>query len=397
MLLIDSGAGPRTVSRPVPGGKQGFASYRSYRYPAGVVTFYLRIAAGLFLSAVAAFAALMGVGGASFTALYVAWLFVPAPFVYFYLWLKPSLSWLRPGFRPWLSRMAVAYLVASSLLTAALLFGVGWVGSERAIHPSTCDDLPAASEYPDLQAALQPVEFHSKDGTRLAGWLAVGSRDEAVILLHGYRCTRQEMLPHADMLHGAGFTVVLFDLRNRGESEGEFVSFGFFEQDDALAAVDYLKSRDDLNELRIGMLGISQGGVAAVFAAAASEEVLAVVAEAPFRSVDSAVAQSFTYFIGLPAFPFAPITVWLAELRTGIDSGQIVPEKTVSDLSPTPVLIIHGLDDETISPGDSEVVFAAAGEPKELWLIPGAGHGEGATAIPDEYRERIVAFFEDNL
>ena len=70
--------------------------------------------------------------------------------------------------------------------------------------------------------------------------------------------------------YGAGFTVLLFDLRNRGESGGEFVSFGFFEQEDALAAVDYLNSRDDLNELRIGMLGLSQGGAAAIFAAAAS-------------------------------------------------------------------------------------------------------------------------------
>ena len=360
-------------------------------------TYYLRLAVGIFPLAVGAIAILMTVGGPSFTALYVAWLFVPAPFVYFYLWLRPELFWLRPGFRPWIKGIAIAYIVASSLLTVALLFAVGWVGSERAIHPGACDDLPAVSEYPDLEPSLEPVEFHSQDGTRLAGWLAVGSRNEAVVLLHGYGCQRQEMLPHADMLHSAGFTVLLFDLRNRGESGGEFVSFGFFEQEDALAAVDYLNSRDDLDELRIGMLGLSQGGAVAIFAAAASQEVLAVVAEAPFRSVDSAVAQSFTHFIGLPAFPFAPITVWLTELRIGIDSGQIVPERTVSELSPRPILIFHGQDDETISPADSEAVFAAAGEPKELWLIPGAGHGEGATTVPEEYRERIVAFFEDNL
>ena len=58
---------------------------------------------------------------------------------------------------------------------------------------------------------------------------------------------------------------------------------------------------------------------------------------------------------------------------------------------------MHGLDDETISPSDGEAIFAAAGEPKALWLIPGAGHSEGATAAPDEYRRRIVAFFDDNL
>ena len=123
----------------------------------------------------------------------------------------------------------------------------------------------------------------------------------------------------------------------------------------------------------------------------------AVAAEASFRSVDSAVAQSCSYFVGLPAFPFAPITVWLAERRTGIDTGDIVPEQTVSEFSPTPLLVMHGRDDVTISPADGEAIFAAVGEPKELWLIPGAGHGEGAAAAPDAYRRRIVAFFDDNL
>ena len=152
-----------------------------------------------------------------------------------------------------------------------------------------------------------------------------------------------------------------------------------------------------LRASRIGLLGISQGGAAAILAAADSDEVQAVAAEASFRSVDSAVAQSFSHFVGLPAFPFAPITVWLAERRTGIDTGGIVPEQTVAELSPTPLLVMHGLDDVTISPADGEAIFAAAGEPKELWLIPGAEHSEGAAAAPDAYRRRIVAFFEDNL
>ena len=91
---------------------------------------------------------------------------------------------------------------------------------------------------------------------------------------------------------------------------------------------------------------------------------LALAAEASFRSVDSAIAQSFSYFIDLPAFPFVPITVWPAERRTGIGTRDIVPERTISDLPPPPLLVMHGLDDETISPADGEAIFAAAGEPK---------------------------------
>ena len=350
----------------------------------------LKVGVGLSLAAVAAVAALLGVGGGSFAVLLVAWAFVPAPFVYIYLWLRPSN-------RRWPRVAANVYMSASVLLTAVLLLGVAWIGSERAIHPSVCDGMPELSEYPVLEAAAEPVEFRSADGTRLVGWLAAGERDEAVVLLHGYRCDRREVLPHANMLYDAGFTVLLFDFRNRGESGGEFVSLGYYEREDALAAVDYLKSRPGLGGSKIGLLGLSQGGATAILAAADSDGVLAVAAEASFRSVDSAVAQSFSHFVGLPAFPFAPITVWLAERRTGIHTGDIVPERTVSELSPTPLLVMHGLDDETISPADSQAIFAAAGEPKELWLIPGAEHSEGATVAPDEYRRRIVAFFDDNL
>ena len=224
----------------------------------------VRVGIGLFLAAVAAFAALMGVGGGAFAVLLVAWAFVPAPFVYVSLWLRPS---DRRGPRV----AANVYMSTSALLTAALLLGVAWIGSERAIHPSICDGMPELFEYPVLETEIEPVEFHSADGTRLAGWLAAGERDEAVVLLHGYRCDRQEVLPHADMLYGAGFTVLLFDFRNRGESGGAFVSLGYHERDDVRAAIAHLKSRTGLRASRIGLLGLSQGGAAAILAAADSD------------------------------------------------------------------------------------------------------------------------------
>ena len=60
------------------------------------------------------------------------------------------------------------------------------------------------------------------------------------------------------------------------------------------------------------------------------------------RGLDSAVAQSFTHFVGLPAFPFAPITVWITELKTGISRKNIVPEEAVKKITNTPIFIIHG-------------------------------------------------------
>jgi fermentation-respiration switch protein FrsA (DUF1100 family) len=257
--------------------------------------------------------------------------------------------------------------------------------------------VPALAEYPDLQRVAEAVSFPSRDGTKLEGWYMPGEKPATIILVHGYGCRRQEMLRHADFLHEAGYSVLLFDLRSRGESAGDAVTLGYHERGDALAAVDYLRGRPDTLSDRVGVLGVSLGGATAILAATESEAIRAVVAESTFRSVDSVVSQSFTRFIGLPAFPFAPLTIWLSEQRLGIDSAAVAPEREVAKIAPRPVLVIHGSEDETISPRDGEAVFAAAGAPKQWWLIPNAGHADGVKVAPEEYGRRVVEFFDLHL
>jgi fermentation-respiration switch protein FrsA (DUF1100 family) len=349
----------------------------------------LLVAAGLLLfAAIAVLAVTMLPAVPSLPPIAVVVLVIPAPFVYLYL--------LR--FRATMHRgRAKVYLGFSASLTLLLLGGVAWIGSERALHPAPCEELPALADYPELAALVQPVHFPSEDGTSLAGWFVPGSDEATILLLHGYRCNRLEMLPHAQLLHDAGYSVLLFDFRNRGESKGDAVTFGYYESGDTLGAVAYLKTRPDVDAQRLGVLGISQGGAAAVLAAARSPDLRAVAVESTFRSLDSAVSQSFTHFLHLPAFPFAPLTVFVAEQRVGLESEVLVPEREVAAIAPRPVFIMHGADDETISPRDGEAIFAAAGEPKSWWLIPGSEHAEGVERQPEEYRRRVVAFFDAHL
>ena len=78
--------------------------------------------------------------------------------------------------------------------------------------------------------AYEDIVFSAADGIRLSGWLIPASADNdkraAVIVCHGYPMNRQEMLPHAALLHEAGFTTLLFDFRALGESEGDLCSVG---------------------------------------------------------------------------------------------------------------------------------------------------------------------------
>ncbi|MGH2543863.1 MAG: alpha/beta hydrolase, partial [Ardenticatenaceae bacterium] len=306
------------------------------------------------------------------------WLFVPVPIVFL-------LVFLRSPQRRHLKLASASYLGVTPVITLAVVLGVAWIGSGRALHPAECESLPSLDEYPQLQSAIENVQFDSGDGTRLSGWFIPGQTPKTVLLLHGYRCNRYEMLPHADMLHEAGYSLLLFDFRNRGESGGDAVTLGYHERGDVLGAIDYLKTRPDVDMSGFGVLGISQGGATAILASAETQDITAVASEAPFRSLNSVISQSFEHFIGLPAFPFAPLTVWMAERRVGISSEEIVPEREVAAISPRPILIMHGLDDTTVSPADGEAVYRAAKEPKELWLMPGVTHGDGAEAAPEEY------------
>ncbi|MBI3953258.1 MAG: alpha/beta hydrolase [Chloroflexi bacterium] len=350
------------------------------------------LAAGLaLLLALAALDIVMAGAASSIKPLVALWLLVPAPLLFLLITVRPP---ARAGLR----RAAYAYLGTSASLTMVVLLGVGWIGSERAIHPDECEDLPRLAEYPALQAKVQDVRFASQDGTRLAGWFVPGERKTTVLLLHGYGCTRADMLPHADMLHRAGYSVLLFDFRSRGESAGDAVTLGYWERGDVLGAIAYLKSRPDVDPSGFGVLGISLGGATAILAGAATQDIMAVVSESAFRSLNSVINQSFEHFINLPAFPFAPLTVWIAERRVGIRAGQVVPEREVAAIAPRPVFIMHGALDTTISPRDSQAIYAAAREPRgELWLIPSSAHAEGATKAKEEYERRIVAFFNAYL
>ncbi len=352
----------------------------------------LALAAGLALFlALALLDAVMARAASSIRPLLVLWLLVPMPLVLVILTLRPPQSKA-------LRSAGSFYLGIGGVLTLVVLLVVAWVGSERALHPSPCADSPQLADYPVLQASAQEVRFPSRDGTRLAGWFIPGQRKTTVLLLHGYSCQREEMLPHAAMLQRAGYSVFLLDFRNRGQSEGDAVTLGGHERGDILGAIDYLKGRPDVDAGGFGALGISQGGAAVILTAAATQDIKAVASESAFKSVDSAVSQSFEHFIHLPPFPFAPITVWMAERRVGIKSEEIVPERAVAAISPRPVFIMHGILDKTISPQDAQAIYAAAREPKgELWLIPESAHAEGAKKAPAEYERRIVAFFNASL
>jgi fermentation-respiration switch protein FrsA (DUF1100 family) len=346
-----------------------------------------------FFGLVAVFLGALATGAGSIPLLGALWVFTPAPVVFAWPWWSKGRA---SNF--WLRKAATAYLTLGVVMSVIALAGVGWIASERGIHPRLCNTGDKSlSDYVTLEPKAQLVTFPVPETGQRVGWFVPGESQATVILLHGFGCRRQEMLDHAQVLNQAGYSVLLFDFHGQGDSDGDAVTLGFREQQDLLAVVDYLKARDDVDQSNIGVLGISMGASVAIMGAAQSPDIKAVIADSPFESASRAIEEGFTRVIGLPAFPFAPITLQIIEWRLGVSPDRVVPRDHIAAISPRPLLLIHGLADTEVSPANSEILFAAAGEPRELWLVPDIDHTRGMQDRREEYSERIVQFFDQHL
>jgi uncharacterized protein len=77
--------------------------------------------------------------------------------------------------------------------------------------------------------------------------------------------------------------------------------------------------------------------------------------------------------------------------------NDVRPVAVIGKISPRPIFIIHGLADTLVPPDNSKRNFAAAGEPKEIWWVPGAEHVRSIDVAPAEYKSRVVQFFTQSL
>jgi fermentation-respiration switch protein FrsA (DUF1100 family) len=300
-----------------------------------------------------------------------------------------------PPPRTGLQRQVRTVFLVLAALVSTVLGVAGWIGSERAIHPPARHYAWRLADYPDLRP--QTIGFDSRTHVAIAGSFFPGSRRTTIVLSHGYGDNQEQMLPYAEFLHQAGFTVFTYDMRNRGRSGGGAVTLGALEAIDLISTVDYLMTRGDIDKDRLGALGVSLGAATTLLAAASDTRIKAVVDDSGFSDAPGVIATSFEHFIGLPAFPFAPLTVAISEFRAGVNLRQVRPIDVVGRIGPRPLFIIHCMPDRVVPVEHSKRMFEAAKEPKLAWWIPTGGHIQGHVVAPHEYERRVIEFLDKSL
>src|SRR5215831_17438162 len=255
---------------------------------------------------------------------------------------------------------------------------------------------PANHSVGALPAHLKgrDVEFESGSGSKLRGWLVPGRQGAgAVVLMHGIRCDRRQMLGRASFLSKAGYSVLLFDFQAHGESPGKQITIGYLESRDAQAAVEFMKKNCPGEKL--GVIGISMGGAAAVLASPALE-VDAMALEAVYPDIERATANRMERYLGPWARSLTPLLIMQLPLRAGFDKTALRPIDHIGAIK-APKLFVAGAKDRHTKLDESRELFAAASEPKEFWVVEEAAHVDVHQMLKEEYERRILDFFEKRL
>ncbi len=252
--------------------------------------------------------------------------------------------------------------------------------------------------------SYEEVAFPTDDGLTLRGWfipaayrLEGGTSQAgapAVVYVPGTGQDLHSGLSLVAPFHAAGYHVLLFSYRGSGQSDGNWLrfSYGDAESRDVDAAVRFLSETKGVS--RVGAIGYSAGAVSAILSAARNPQIGVVVAVAPYNCVDE-VWQTGRPAV-MPAF-LQDLTLWLTEKRKGFDRDRICPVEVVDQIAPRPLLVIHGTDDRRILESQVQRLFAAADEPKSLWLVPGATHNSIRTPVLDELAPQVVGFLDRAL
>jgi pimeloyl-ACP methyl ester carboxylesterase len=269
-------------------------------------------------------------------------------------------------------------------LTVLLVITVGW-RNPRARHESD----PGA-----LGLVFEEIRFPTAGGKMLYGWwVPCGEAGAPVlILVHGWGRNVERMLPYVEMLHPAGFDLLVFDARHHGSSDGDaFASMPKFSED-IRAAVDFAARHRAPAPAAVGVLGLSVGGSAAIHASAHDPRIVAVATVGALANPrDPRATLGRFWWILAPGLPLA---FRFVEWRIGLRFRAIAPENVIHGACAR-FLLIHGTADTVIPLAHARRLAAAAGPAARLWILPGRGHSD--PHLEPAMATTLTEFFRENL
>jgi pimeloyl-ACP methyl ester carboxylesterase len=281
------------------------------------------------------------------------------------------------------------------LFVGVVLFGLVYRAIRSTLYRCSyslewCTKIEKSHSWLIGQHGARTVSFKSSDGINLSGLLITRPQAKCVVVLcHGFWMSKEHMRHFIELFPDQ--TLLLFDFRAHGSSDGDVISIGYHEKKDVQAAVSFLHSEDGTKNLPIVGFGISMGAATVLAAAADGIQFKALILDSSFADLDEQVGHVFSSDTGLPATLFMPITRFMYEHIAQFTLSAVSPVRFMQKVT-CPILIIHSEDDHYIPVCNARQLYDQAKNQKELWLVKKSKHGYASVDYPDEYAQHTRAF-----
>lgn len=267
----------------------------------------------------------------------------------------------------------------------------------QVVVPRKLSETVNPSNY--LMVGYKEVSFNSS-GNNFTGWFIPGVRNApAIILCHGYKSNRSELLTLAATLQENGYNLFLYDMRGHGENPAAMTTLGYKESGDLVAAMQTLSSQPGVNSKRMGLYGVGLGGYVVLAAATQSVQVKTLVIDSTFDSPVNYIGLQTQVVSGIDSQVLRRLTsfgFWLINLP------QSWPPKkpfldSLESLGGKAKLFINNEQDLELNL-ETRKVFENSPFPKELKTLKASGTTLLYGIVERKnYEVLVLDFFQRNL
>ena len=239
----------------------------------------------------------------------------------------------------------------------------------------------------------------TKNDKNLYGWWVPSDnpnneKKPTIILVHGWSRNVDRTMAFIKKLHPAGYNLLAFDSRCHGKSDDDKISSMVKFMEDILATIDYSEKLPYVNKNRIGVLGLSIGGAASIYAASLDKRIKSIVTVGAFSHPKKVMGMEFKKR-KIPSFPIVWFIFKYMEFRIGLKFNDIAPSNNIVKTD-AGIFLIHGIDDSTVPIKQADELFNAGDSDKvKLWKIEGKGHSD-CNHHP-EFWDKVLSFYKNTL
>ncbi|MFT5195894.1 MAG: dienelactone hydrolase [Candidatus Promineifilaceae bacterium] len=308
------------------------------------------------------------------------------------------------------------FLFVSAVIGGAIA-ACAWLFSRLILSPS----ISLVGHPADSESSIKTLPVHfpaNQDGLRVAGWFLPQQKGEqapVMILIHGWswnrigedrkdwigrliKAEKVDLLSLAYKFHQDGYAVLMYDMRNHGESANTAggVTFGMTEALDLLGAINWLDCRSDVDMNRVGVTGFSMGANTAIFALSHTDQIKAVAAIQPTTPA-LFTHRMATYLAG----PFGIPIVWLTNLFVKAFGGTALEDvdmvAAAAHTGKTPVLYFQGANDPFGSVGDVQAMAAVTPNLVDIIIVAEADSRYSGYTYAINNPEILLSYFSEYL